>query len=62
MREADVKELVQLLEKSLMIQLHSLGVPQGDIAKMLNKSKAKVNAFLRPLANKSKSSHQRENP
>jgi hypothetical protein len=54
MSEANIKELVQLLEKSLMIQLHSLGVPQSDIAKMLNKSKVTVNAFLRPLANKAK--------
>jgi predicted transcriptional regulator len=55
MSEADVKDLVQLLEKSLMVQLHSLGVTQSDIAKMLNKSKATVNAFLKPLANKGKS-------
>ena len=54
MSEADIKELIQLLEKSLMVQLHALGVPQGDIAKMLNKSKATVNTFLKPLANKGK--------
>jgi predicted transcriptional regulator len=54
MNEVSIKELVQLLEKSLMVQLHSLGVPQGDIAKMLNKSKATVNAFLKPLADKGK--------
>ncbi len=41
--------LVELLEKSLMVQLHSMGVPQGDIAKMLNKRLVAVNAFLKPL-------------
>lgn len=29
-------------------------VPQGDIAKMLNKSKSDVNAFLKPVANRGK--------
>jgi hypothetical protein len=42
--------LVELLEKALMIQLHSMGVAQGDIAKMLSKSKMYVNNFLKPIA------------
>jgi hypothetical protein len=33
-----------------MIQLHAMRVKQGDIAKMLNKSKTDVNNFLRPIA------------
>jgi len=42
--------LIELLEKALMIQLHSMNVAQGDIAKMLSKSKTDVNSFLRPVA------------
>lgn len=42
--------LIELLEKALMIQLHSMGAPQSDIAKMLNKSKTEVNGFLKPIA------------
>jgi hypothetical protein len=42
--------LIELLEKSLIIQLHSIGVPQGDIAKMVSKSKTYVNEFLKPIA------------
>lgn len=41
--------LIELLEKSLMIQLHSMGARQGDIAKMMNKSKTYVNDFLKPI-------------
>jgi hypothetical protein len=44
------ERLIQLLEKALMIQLHAMGVAQGDIAKMLSKSKTDVNSFLRPIA------------
>jgi hypothetical protein len=44
------ERLIGLLEKALMIQLHSMGVAQGDIAKMLSKSKTDVNKFLRPVA------------
>ena len=44
------ERLTELLEKALMIQLHSMGVTQGDIAKMLDKSKTDVNSFLKPLA------------
>jgi hypothetical protein len=44
------ERLIELLEKALMIQLHSLNVTQGDIAKMLNKSKTDVNSFLKPVA------------
>jgi hypothetical protein len=43
------EQLIALLEKSLMIQLHSMGVAQGDIAKMLSKSKTDVNSFLKPM-------------
>jgi predicted transcriptional regulator len=44
------QRLIELLEKAVMIQLHSMGVAQGDIAKMLNKSKSDVNKFLKPIA------------
>lgn len=44
------ERLIELLEKALMVQLHSMGVPQGDIAKMLSKSKTDVNGFLKPIA------------
>ncbi len=44
------ERLIELLEKALMIQLHSMKVAQGDIAKMLNKSKTDVNNFLKPVA------------
>ncbi len=42
--------LIELFEKALMLQLHSMGAAQGDIAKMLNKSKTDVNSFLKPIA------------
>jgi hypothetical protein len=45
------ERLIELLEKALMIQLYSMKVTQGDIAKMLNKSKTDVNAFLKPIVN-----------
>jgi len=41
---------IELLEKALMIQLHLMKVAQGDIAKMLSKSKTDVNNFLKPVA------------
>jgi len=41
-------------ENSLMLKLYSMKVPQGDIAKMLNKSKSDVNVFLKPVANREK--------
>jgi hypothetical protein len=44
------ERLIELLEKALMIQLHSMKVAQGDIAKMLSKSKTDVNIFLKPVA------------
>jgi hypothetical protein len=44
------ERLIELLEKALMIQLHSMQVAQGDIAKMLSKSKTDVNNFLKPVA------------
>jgi hypothetical protein len=44
------ERLIELLEKALMIQLHSMKVAQGDIAKMLSKSKTDVNNFLKPVA------------
>ncbi|MGD0292882.1 MAG: hypothetical protein ABSB30_03430 [Terracidiphilus sp.] len=45
-----IDRVIDLLEKVLMIQLHSMAVAQGDIAKMLNKSKTDVNNFLKPIA------------
>jgi hypothetical protein len=44
------ERLIELLEKALMVQLHSMGVAQGDIAKILSKSKTDVNSFLKPIA------------
>jgi hypothetical protein len=44
------ERLIELLGKALMIQLHAMGTTQGDIAKMLSKSKTDVNSFLRPIA------------
>jgi len=44
------ERLIELLEKALMIQLHTMGVAQGDIAKMLNKSKTDINNSLKPIA------------
>jgi hypothetical protein len=44
------ERLIELLEKALMIQLHSMKVAQGDIAKMLSKSKTDVNIFLKPVS------------
>jgi hypothetical protein len=44
------ERLIELLQKALMIQLHTMGVSQGDIAKMLSKSKTDVNSFLKPIA------------
>ena len=46
----ETARLIELFEKALMIQLHSMGASQGDIAKMLNKSKTDVNSFLKPIA------------
>jgi len=44
------ERLIELLEKALMIQLHSMKVAQGDMAKMLSKSKTDVNNYLKPVA------------
>jgi hypothetical protein len=55
MPESELQKVINLLEKSLMVQLASLGVPQQDIARMLGKSKATVNIFLKPIAKKEKS-------
>lgn len=41
--------IIELLEKALMVQLNAMGVAQGDIAKMLSKSKTDVNSFLKPI-------------
>lgn len=38
-----------LLEKLLVIQLHSMGVPQSNIAKMVGKQKLWVNNFLKAM-------------
>jgi hypothetical protein len=50
MANEGTEKLVDLVEKALMIHLHSMGVAQGDIAKMLSKSKTDVNSFLKPIA------------
>ena len=50
------ERLVDLLEKAVMIQLYSMGVAQGNIAKMINKSKTEVNRFLKPMAKEKRSS------
>ncbi|HXM64243.1 MAG TPA: hypothetical protein VN950_25505 [Terriglobales bacterium] len=49
MSNGGTERLIELLEKALMIQLHSMGVVQGNIAKMLKKSKTDVNSFLKPI-------------
>ncbi len=49
MRDEGAERLIDLLEKALMIQLHAMGIAQGQIAKMLNKSKTDVNTFLKPM-------------
>jgi len=50
MKGDGTNRLIELLEKAIMIQLHSMEVPQGDIAKLLKKSKSDVNDFLKPIA------------
>ena len=42
--------LVDLLEKSLAVQLHAAGAPQNTIAKMMGKRAKWVNDFLKPLS------------
>lgn len=44
------ERLIELLEKALIIQLHAMGIAQGDIAKMLSKRKTDVNNFPKPIA------------
>lgn len=44
------ERIVELLEKTLMIQLHSMGVAQVVIAKMIGKRINDVNSFLKPVA------------
>lgn len=43
----DHRKLVELLEKSVALQMHALGAPQSSIAKSLGKSKTWVNDLLR---------------
>jgi hypothetical protein len=43
----DVNGTVDLLKKSLMLELFKLGVSQEDIGKKLKTQKVTVNAFLR---------------
>jgi hypothetical protein len=50
MSSEGTERLIELLEKALMVQLHSMGVAQAVIAKMLNKRTAGVNDFLKPIA------------
>ena len=50
MATEETTRIIDLFEKALMIQLHSMGATQSDIAKMLNKSKTDVNSFLKPIA------------
>ncbi len=50
MPSGGTERVIELLEKALMIHLHSMGVSQGDIAKMLSKRKSDVNNFLKPVA------------
>jgi hypothetical protein len=44
------ERIVELLEKTLIIQLHSMGVSQVVIAKVLGKRINDVNNFLKPIA------------
>ena len=41
------EKAVDLLEKLLAVQLHSMSIPQGKIAKIVGKSKTWVNALLK---------------
>lgn len=40
---------IELLEKLLAVQLHSMGVPQGTIARIVGKSKTWVNSLLKSV-------------
>jgi hypothetical protein len=41
--------VIELFEKSLMLQLHSMSVPQSQIAKMIGKRATLVNQFLKSV-------------
>jgi hypothetical protein len=51
-KEQGYKKLMQLIEKSIAIQLHALNVSQESIAKNLGKSKTWVNIVLRGIPKK----------
>jgi hypothetical protein len=46
--------IIELLEKSLALQLYALGTPQTKIAKMMGKSPNWVNGFLKGLPQRAK--------
>ena len=43
---------IELLEKLLVVQLHSLGATQGQIARVVGRQKAWVNALLKGIPRK----------
>ncbi len=45
---------MELMEKSLVVQMYALGIPQTDIAKMVGKSPNWVNALLKGLPRREK--------
>jgi hypothetical protein len=51
-KEKENKKLIELIEKSIAIQLHALNAPQESIAKKLGKSKTWVNTLLRGISKK----------
>ncbi len=50
----ETKKQIELLEKSIALQLFALGVPQSAIAKTVGKSKTWVNSLLRGVPKKGK--------
>jgi hypothetical protein len=47
--QIDEHEVVDLLKKTLILELFKLGVPQGEIGKKLKMQKKTVNAFLKAV-------------
>lgn len=48
----DAKKQIELLEKTIALQLFALGAPQGSIATTVGKSKTWVNKLLRGVPKK----------
>ena len=48
-KPADMERLSELLEKQLIVQLHTLGASQNKIAQVVGRQTAWVNALLKGL-------------